>query len=108
LSPPPGAGFVPTGAILPFAGTTAPAGFLMCDGTSYTRVTFPGLATALGCGGSSCAYGAADSTHFNVPDLRGRFLRGVVEAALWKHASIGTLAVTWVPVASLLPIPVRT
>jgi microcystin-dependent protein len=67
---------VPSGTVLPYVGTTAPAGFLMCDGTSYLRATYPTLTTALGCSGATCAYGAADTTHFNVPDFRGRFLRG--------------------------------
>lgn len=62
---------VPTGTILSYGGgTTPPAGYLYCDGTSYLRATYPALFTAIG---TSC--GTADSTHFNVPDLRGRFLR---------------------------------
>lgn len=68
---------VPTGTVMAYVGTSAPSGWLLCDGTSYLRTVYPSLATLLGCSGSSCAYGAADSTHFNVPDLRGRFLRGL-------------------------------
>lgn len=64
--------FVPSGAILPFGGISAPNGFLLCDGTSYLRTSQTTLFAAI-----STAYGAADSTHFNVPDLRGQFLRGV-------------------------------
>ena len=62
---------VPAGTIHAYGGTTAPAGYLMCDGTSYLRTDYPSLFAAIG-----TAFGAADSTHFNVPDLRGRFLRG--------------------------------
>jgi microcystin-dependent protein len=43
----------------------------MCDGTSYLRTAYPALFTAIG-----TAYGTVDGTHFNVPDLRGQFLRG--------------------------------
>lgn len=64
-------GFVPPGAILPYGGTAAPSGFLLCDGTSYLRSSYSALFTAIG-----TAYGTADSTHFNVPDLRGQFIRG--------------------------------
>jgi microcystin-dependent protein len=47
----------------------APTGWLVCNGQSYLRASFPDLFTALG--GSSSPYGLPDSTHFNVPDLRG-------------------------------------
>jgi hypothetical protein len=62
---------VPSGASLPFFGTTAPSGYLLCDGTSYTTSAWPNLFAAIGysCGGSGA--------NFNVPDLRGQFLRGV-------------------------------
>lgn len=66
----------PPGTILPFGGTSAPTGYLLCDGTSYLRATYPDLFTAI-----STAYGAADGTHFNVPDLRGQFMRGVTGAS---------------------------
>lgn len=67
---------VPAGSILPFGGTTAPGGFLMCDGTSYSNASYPNLFSAIG-----TAYGAADGSHFNVPDLRGNFLRGTDHGA---------------------------
>lgn len=63
---------VPSGSILAFGGGAAPAGWALCDGTSLSRVDEPSLFAAIGTG-----WGAADDTHFNVPDLRGRFLRGV-------------------------------
>lgn len=58
---------VPTGAVIAFGGTTAPSGFLMCDGSSYLRGSFSALFAVTG-----TSYGSADGTHFNVPDLRGR------------------------------------
>lgn len=63
---------VPSGSMLAYGGASSPTGYLLCDGTSYLRATYPNLFTAIG-----TAYGAADGTHFNVPDLRGRFQRGV-------------------------------
>lgn len=53
---------VPTGAVLDFAGSTAPTGFLLCDGSSYLRTDFPALFAVIG-----TAFGAVDGTHFNVP-----------------------------------------
>lgn len=64
---------VPTGVINPFAGTTAPTGWLACDGSAVSRATYAALYSVIG-----DAYGEGDgSTTFNLPDLRGRFLRGV-------------------------------
>ena len=62
----------PSGAILPFAGATAPEGYAVCDGSSVLKAgTYAALYTAIG-----DVWGTADGTHFNLPDLRGRFLRG--------------------------------
>lgn len=64
--------YVPTGAILPFAGSTAPTDFLLCYGQAVSRTTYSDLFTAIG-----TTYGAGDSsTTFNVPDLRGRVVAG--------------------------------
>lgn len=48
-------------------------GWLPCDGTSYRKLDYPDLALAIGNN-----YGGTGGFHgnFNVPDLRGRFLRG--------------------------------
>jgi len=59
------------GFIKAFGGTTTPTDYLYCDGTSYLRADYPSLFDKIG-----TAYGAVDSTHFNVPDLRGQFIRG--------------------------------
>lgn len=56
-----------SGVIKVYAGAAAPSGYLLCDGTSYLRATYPDLFTAIG-----TTFGAVDGTHFNVPDLRGR------------------------------------
>jgi microcystin-dependent protein len=64
---------IPTGSITMYAGTAVPAGYLVCDGAAINRVTYANLFTALG-----VAWGSGDgSTTFNLPDLRGRFPRGV-------------------------------
>lgn len=71
---------VPVGTILPFAGPSAniPDGFVVCDGSSVSSATYPALYTAIGTAwgdGSGGTNGGAGD--FNVPDLRGMFLRGV-------------------------------
>lgn len=63
---------VPAGSVLPFAGSTAPDGFLLCDGAAVSRATYSQLYSVLG-----VAYGAGDgSTTFNLPDIRGRVAVG--------------------------------
>ena len=62
---------MPTGVVLPYAGTSAPTGWLACDGTAISRTTYASLFAAI-----STSYGVGDgSTTFNLPDLRGRFPR---------------------------------
>lgn len=62
----------PSGIIAPFAGTSAPTGWLSCDGAAVSRSTYAALFAAIG-----TTWGVGDgSTTFNVPDLRGMFLRG--------------------------------
>jgi len=61
-----------TGMILPFAGASAPTGWMLCDGSAINRTTYSALFTAL-----STNYGVGDgSTTFNIPDFRGRCLVG--------------------------------
>lgn len=61
----------PIGSILPYGGTTAPSGWMICNGASLLRTDYAELFAVIG-----TAFGSADSTHFNIPDLRGEFLRG--------------------------------
>jgi len=62
----------PVGAIIPFAGLSAPAGFLMCDGSAVSRTTYATMFSVI-----EEYWGAGNlSTTFNIPDLRGRFIEG--------------------------------
>lgn len=62
----------PTGAVIPYAGSSAPEGWLLCYGQAVSRTTYAGLFAIIG-----TTYGAGDgSTTFNVPDLRGRVALG--------------------------------
>jgi microcystin-dependent protein len=63
---------LPAGFLGEFGGLTAPDGWLLCDGSPVSRTTYADLFAAIG-----TTWGAGDgSTTFNVPDLRGAFLRG--------------------------------
>lgn len=57
----------PSGAVLSYAGATAPTGWVLCDGSSLLRSAYPNLFAAIG-----TTWGSADAFHFTVPDLRGR------------------------------------
>jgi microcystin-dependent protein len=59
--------YLPSGAIQDFAMNAPPFGWLVCDGTAYSRTTYGPLFSAIG-----TTWGAGDgSTTFNVPDFRG-------------------------------------
>ncbi len=63
----------PTGAVMPYAGSTAPSGWLLCYGQAVSRTTYAVLYAVIG-----TTYGVGDgSTTFNVPDLRGRAAIGL-------------------------------
>jgi microcystin-dependent protein len=70
---------VPTGSILPFVGTTAPAGWVLCNGQSLTSVA--GAAPLIALLGNN-----------NAPDLRGMFLRGTGNSAVNGQAGPALLA----------------
>lgn len=62
-----------TATVLPFAGATAPEGWLLCDGAAVSRATYAALFAKTG-----TAFGAGNgTTTFNLPDLRGEFVRGL-------------------------------
>ena len=66
-------GVTPIGSLMPYAGTTTPAGFLLCSNVAVSRTTYADLFAVIG-----TTYGVGDgTTTFNVPDLRGRIIAGL-------------------------------
>ena len=62
----------PIGSIIPYGGTTAPSGWLICNGMAVSRTTYADLFDAIG-----TTFGSGDgSTTFNIPDLRNRAVMG--------------------------------
>jgi len=90
-----GANLVPTGTVSAFAGSSAPTGYLLCDGSAVNRTTYAALFGVI-----SDTYGIGDgSTTFNLPDLRGRVVAGMGESLLGATADTlgednGTIAST--------------
>lgn len=57
----------PAGTITMFGGTSAPNGWLLCDGSAVSRTEYADLFMAI-----ATNFGAGDgSTTFNLPDMRG-------------------------------------
>lgn len=94
--------YVPTGGMLMWGTSSAPTGYLLCDGSAVSRSTYSALFSVL-----STAYGSGDgSTTFNVPDLRNRFPVGAgttysanssggsADAVVVSHTHTATSSVT--------------
>lgn len=61
-------GDVEIGCVLAYGGSTAPDGYLLCDGSAVSRTTYADLFAVIG-----TAFGAGDgSTTFNLPKLDGK------------------------------------
>ena len=70
---------VPTAAVMAFSRSTAPTGWLVCDGSAVSRATYLQLFSVIG-----TTYGAGDgSTTFNLPDARHKVIRG------WPNQTTG-------------------
>ena len=78
----------PIGMIAAFGMAAAPTGWIICNGASVSRtVTYDALFAVIG-----TTWGSADSANFNLPDLRGAFLRGVGTSSVFTQDSTTTLA----------------
>ena len=88
-------GLLPPGVIVPYGVSTAPTGFLLCNGQAVSRTTYSALFAIV-----SSLYGAGNgSSTFNVPDLRGRFIAG------WDA---GTSVLTSVTAGMIVGSPIAT
>jgi microcystin-dependent protein len=62
---------LPPGLVAPYAGTTAPTGWLLCYGQTVSQATYAALYAILG-----TTYGSDAGGNFTLPDLRGRVVAG--------------------------------
>ena len=75
---------LPIGSYIQFAGSQAPAGFLVCNGGAISRTTYSALFAVIG-----TTYGSGDgSTTFNLPNLTDRFLQGSSTSGTVKNAGL--------------------
>ena len=72
---PQGSGNLAVGSIVPFGGTTAPNGFLFCDGSAVSETTYAELFEVIGYN-----FGNPGGGNFNLPDMRQRFPLGKADS----------------------------
>lgn len=81
--------FVPTGGWIPYGGTAAPTGWLLCDGSAVNRTTYAALFAVI-----ADRFGAGNgTTTFNVPDMRERVPLGKGATHTTLGASVGAATV---------------
>ena len=78
---------VPTGTVVPFAGATAPDGFLICDGSAISRTRYADLFAVIG-----TTYGTGDgNSTFNLPNYTyARLLTGTAVDVYGNGGAFGT------------------
>jgi microcystin-dependent protein len=77
---------MPSGCIVPFAGATPPAGFVLCDGAAYdgTSGIYASLWKAIG-----TTWGGTGQNSFFVPDFRGRSVLGAGQGTNLSNRNLG-------------------
>lgn len=74
----------PAGTVIAFAGNSAPAGYLICNGAAVNRTTYARLFAVIG-----TTYGEGDgSTTFNLPNLTDRVVQGSATAGTALAAGV--------------------
>lgn len=79
---------IPSGVLMPYAGSVAPTGWLLCNGQQVSRTTYANLYAVVG-----TTYGTGDgSSTFHVPDLRGRAIVGAGTGAQDGNSGTGAIS----------------
>ena len=87
------------GAVIAFAGSTSPTGWLLCDGSAVSRTTYAALYAVIG-----DTYGSGDgSTTFNLPNLIDKFVQGNATSGTVKSAGLPNITGS---VGSLYPVDI--
>ena len=79
------------GAVVAFAGSTTPQGWLLCDGSTVSRTTYAKLFSVIG-----TTYGAGNgATTFNLPNLIDKFVEGSATAGTVKSAGLPNITASF-------------
>lgn len=74
----------PTGVVQAYAGSSAPSGWLLCEGQAVSRTQYSGLFAVIG-----TTFGGGDgTTTFNVPNLINKFIEGSDTVGTEKEAGV--------------------
>lgn len=91
-----GYNILPAGTVLPYAGSTAPSGFLICDGSAISKTTYAQLYAAIADvyatqidPTTGNPWSAPGSTDFRIPDYRASFLRSVGTPSIGDAVTLG-------------------
>jgi microcystin-dependent protein len=76
---------LPSGMVIQYTGTTAPTGWLLCNGATYNATLNPIYQSLYNVIGNQ--FGGTNNTNFKVPDYRGAFLRGSGTNAVTGYTS---------------------
>src|SRR5207302_11385946 len=92
------------GGVFLWSTSTAPTGFLLCDGSAVSRTTYTALFAVIG-----TTYGSGDgSTTFNVPDLRGRVAVGAGQGTGLTNRVLGAMSGEENHVLTIAEMPAHT
>ena len=79
-----GAALTPVGTVIWYAGSSAPDGYLLCNGSNISRETYADLFEVIG-----VKFGAGNSTTtFTLPNLIGKFAEGALSPGTYKQAGL--------------------
>lgn len=85
---PGGFDLIPPGVMMPYAGSTAPDGWLLCDGSAISRTTYANLFAVL-----STTFGSGNGTStFNIPNTSGRAIVGAGIGARDGESGTGVIS----------------
>ena len=87
-SVPGGFDLIPPGVMMPYAGSTAPDGWMLCDGSAISRTTYANLFAVL-----STTFGSGNGTStFNIPNTSGRTIVGAGTGARDGESGTGAIS----------------
>jgi microcystin-dependent protein len=92
----------PTGAVLPYAGSAAPSGYLLCDGSTFNGDQYPELRDVVG-----DTYGIHSGTSYYLPNLKGRIPVGR-DAAQTEFDAMGETGGSKTHTLTTTEMPVHT
>lgn len=99
--------FMPVGAIFCYAGTQAPVNYHLCDGSALSKVDYPELFAAIGSNYNNSSSNFDTQNYFNIPDLRGMFVRGLDHNrgldSQGEHRMVGDLQQSMTALPSFAP-----